>query len=439
MGRPRKRAAPFFGLGEIASAPPPAIQPGMTDSRPHRSTIGFVFAIVLIDMLGFGIIMPVLPGLIMDLGGVNIDEAAVFAGWLGAGYAATQFLFAPVIGNLSDRYGRRPVMLASVLAMAIDYVLMGMAPVLWWLVIGRLAAGMTGASYSAAYACIADITPPEKRAQSFGLMGMAFGFGFIAGPAIGGLLSEFGERAPFYAAAALAFANFLFGLFFLRETLAPENRRPFDWRRANAFAALKALRGQNATVLWFIAALAVWQLAHIVYPAVWAYFAIAAYDFTQREVGLALGMVGLTSALVQGFGLRFIAPRMGEKWSVATGVIGVAVSSVLYAVATSTPMVYLAIAVGALQGLIQPSISALNSRAVDARSQGELQGAVQSIGAIAAIIGPPLYAGVFAKFSGSQAVFDFPSMPLFVATFFALVTLVLFLAGARRLPLTSAS
>ncbi len=396
--------------------------------------MGFVFAIVLIDMLGFGIIMPVLPGLIMNLGDMNIDEAAVFAGWLGAGYAATQFLFAPVIGNLSDRFGRRPVMLASVLAMAIDYVLQGMAPALWWLVIGRLAAGMTGASYSAAYACIADITPPEKRAANFGLMGMAFGFGFIAGPAIGGILSEFGERAPFYAAAALAFANFLFGLFFLRETLAPENRREFRWRQANAFSALKALRGQGATVLWFIAALAVWQLSHIVYPAIWSYFAIAAYGFSQREVGLALGMVGLTSALVQGFGLRFIAPRMGEKWAVATGVIGVCLSSVIYAAATSTAMVYVAITVGALQGLIQPSISALNSRAVDARSQGELQGAVQSIGSIASIIGPPLYAGIFAKFSGAQAIAPFPSMPLFVAAFFALIALGLFLAGARRLP-----
>lgn len=405
-----------------------------TAGRSHRSTMGFVFAIVLIDMLGFGIVMPVLPGLIMDLGGMNIDEAAVFAGWLGAGYAATQFLFAPVIGNLSDRFGRRPVMLASVLAMAIDYVLQGMAPALWWLVMGRLAAGMTGASYSAAYACIADITPPEKRAASFGLMGMAFGFGFIAGPAIGGILSEFGERAPFYAAAALAFANFVFGLFFLHETLAPENRREFRWRRANAFAALKALRGQSATVLWFIAALAVWQLAHIVYPAIWSYFAIAAYGFSQREVGLALGMVGLTSALVQGFGLRFIAPRMGEKWAVATGVIGVCLSSAIYAAATSTAMVYLAITVGALQGLIQPSISALNSRAVDARSQGELQGAVQSIGSIASIIGPPLYAGIFAKFSGAQAIAPFPSMPLFVAAFFALIALGLFLAGARRLP-----
>ena len=405
-----------------------------TAGQSHRSTMGFVFAIVLIDMLGFGIIMPVLPGLIMDLGGMNIDEAAVFAGWLGAGYAATQFLFAPVIGNLSDRFGRRPVMLASVLAMAIDYVLQGMAPSLWWLVLGRLAAGMTGASYSAAYACIADITPPEKRAASFGLMGMAFGFGFIAGPAIGGILSEFGDRAPFYAAAGLAFANFLFGLFFLHETLAPENRREFRWRQANAFSALKALRGQNATVLWFIAALSIWQLSHIVYPAIWSYFAIAAYGFSQREVGLALGMVGLTSALVQGFGLRFIAPRMGEKWAVATGVIGVCLSSIIYALATSTATVYLAITVGALQGLIQPSISALNSRAVDARSQGELQGAVQSIGSIASIIGPPLYAGIFAKFSGAQAIAPFPSMPLFVAAFFALIALALFLAGARKLP-----
>ncbi|MFM5930116.1 MAG: TCR/Tet family MFS transporter [Novosphingobium sp.] len=405
-------------------------------SKPvsHRSTLGFVFAIVLIDMLGFGIIMPVLPGLIMQLGHVDIDGAARFAGWLGAGYAATQFLFAPVIGNLSDRFGRRPVMLASVGAMSVDYLLQGMAPNLWWLVIGRLVAGMTGASYSAAYAAIADITPPEKRAASFGMMGMAFGFGFIAGPALGGILSEFGPRTPFYAASVLALANFLFGLFFLRETLDPENRRPFEWRRANAFAALKALKGQNRTVLWFIAALAVWQLAHVVYPAIWSYFAIAAYGFSQREVGLALGMVGLTSALVQGFGLRRIAPVIGETWSVAVGVIGVCVSSVVYALATTTPVVYLAITLGALQGLIQPSISAMNSRAVDARSQGELQGAVQSMGSIASIIGPPLYSEVFARFSGAGAVIHFPAMPLFVASLFALIAFALFRIGARNLP-----
>ncbi|MBS0482006.1 MAG: TCR/Tet family MFS transporter [Proteobacteria bacterium] len=401
---------------------------------PHRASIGIVFAIVLIDMLGFGIVMPVLPGLIMHLGHVPVDSAAVYAGWLGAGYAAMQFIFAPVIGNLSDRFGRRPVLLASILAMGIDYAIMGIAPALWWLVIGRLIAGMTGASWSAAYAYIADITPPEKRAQSFGLMGMAFGFGFIFGPALGGLLGTIGPQVPFLAAAGLALANFALGLVVLRESLPPDKRRPFQMARANAFASLRALRGQSSTVLWFVAALGVWQLAHTVYPAIWAYFAIAAYGFDEKQIGLALAVVGISSALVQGLGLRLFLPRLGERRAVLIGVAAFAVSAVLYAVARSVPMIYLAIVVGGLQGFIQPSIQALNSRAVDASSQGELQGATQSIGSIAQIIGPPLYAGVFAKFSGPTALVHLPAMPLLVAAGFGLAALALFLRGAALLP-----
>ncbi len=400
---------------------------------PHRASIWVVFTIVLIDMLGFGVVMPVLPRLIMDLGAMPVDGAAVFAGWLGAGYAAMQFLSAPILGNLSDRFGRRPVLLAALLGYGIDYAVMGVAPSLWWLVAGRIAAGITGASYSAAYAYIADITPPEKRAASFGLMGMAFGFGFIFGPALGGLLGTMSPRLPFYTAAGLAFLNFLVGFVVLRESLAPENRRPFEWKRANAFAALRALRRQSGTVLWFVAALGVWQLAHTVYPSIWAYVAIAAWQFDAKQIGLALALVGITSALVQGLGTRFVVPRLGERLAVMLGVGSFAAAAVLYALAASTPMVYLAIVIGGLQGFIQPSISALNSRAVDARSQGELQGATQSIGSIAAIIGPPLYAAVFARFSGPSAIAQLPAMPLLIAAGFALVTLALFLGGARRL------
>lgn len=404
-------------------------------SQTHRASFGFVFAMVLIDMLGFGLVMPVLPQLIMDLGQMDVDRAAVFAGWLGAGYAAMQFVFAPVIGNLSDRFGRRPVLLASILALGVDYTIMGFAPALWFLVVGRAIAGITGASWSAGYAYIADITPPEKRAAAFGTMGMAFGFGFVAGPALGGLLAAgFGPRAPFLAAGGLALANFLFGLAFLRESLASENRRPFDWARANAFAALKALRGQGPTVLWFVAASGVWILAHLVYPAIWTYFAIAAYGFDQKQVGLALAMVGLTSALVQGLGVRYVAPRLGERGAVILGLAGFAAAAVLYLFATTTLAVYVAIAVGSLQGLIGPSIQALNSRAVDARSQGELQGATQAVGSIAQIVGPPLYAGIFARFSGPAAIAQIPAMPLLVAAGIGGLVLLLFLGGARRLP-----
>ena len=401
----------------------------MTD---ERKALTFLFTVVLIDMIGFGIVMPVLPQLIMHLGEMQVDDAAIWAGWLGAGYAAMQFIFAPIIGNLSDRFGRRPVLLAALLGFGIDYIAMGFAPTLWWLVVGRLIAGMTGASYSAAYAYLADITPPEKRAQSFGFIGMAFGFGFIIGPALGGLLGELGPRIPFYAAGTLALANFVFGLFFLKESLAPEHRRPFRLARANAFSALKALSGQSPTVLWFVAALALWQLAHLVYPSIWAYFAIAAYGWSEWKIGISLMAVGIASALVQGFGIRLIVPRVGERVAVALGVASVSLAAMLYAIAWADWIVFVAIFVGGLQGLIMPSINALNSRAVDASSQGELQGATQAVGSLAAVAGPVLYTQLFERFSGGDAIVRLPAMPLLVAAAIAIAMLMIFLYASGR-------
>jgi len=395
----------------------------------QRASIGIVFAVVLIDMLGFGVVMPVLPGLIMHLGHLSVDAAAVWAGWLGAGYAALQFVFAPVIGNLSDRFGRRPVLLASLVGFGIDYLVMALAPSLWWLVLGRLAAGITGASWTAAYAFIADVSPPEKRAANFGLMGMAFGFGFIFGPALGGLLGTLGPHVPFLAAAAMAFTNAAVGWFVLKESLPAERRRPFEWQRANAFAALKALGRQSGATLWFIAASGFWILAHVVYPAMWSYVAIAAWNFDSKAIGLALGVVGLSSALVQGLGLRFVAPRLGEQLAVTIGVASFVASAMLYSLAGSTLAVYVAILVGGLQGFISPSISALASRAIDASSQGELQGATQAAGSLASIVGPPLYSLIFARFHGAGALTQLPTMPFLVAALFSLVTLALFWRG----------
>lgn len=404
----------------------------------QRASIGIVFGIVLIDMLGFGIVMPVLPQLIMQLGQLSVDQAAIWAGWLGAGYAALQFVFAPIIGNLSDRFGRRPVLLASLLAFGIDYLLMGLAPSLWWLVLGRLVAGITGASWSAAYAYIADVSPPEKRAANFGLMGMAFGLGFIFGPALGGLLGTLGPHVPFLAAAGMAFANALLGWFVLKESLPPESRRAFDWRRANAFSALSALGRQSGAALWFIAATGFWMLAHVVYPAMWSYVAIAAWNFDSKAIGLALGVVGLSSALVQGLGLRYVAPKLGERVAVTIGVTSFIASAVLYTTASSTAAIYVAILVGGLQGFISPSISALASKAIDASSQGELQGATQAVGSIASIIGPPLYSLVFNRFHGDGALAQLPTMPFLVAGGFSLVTLMLFLRGLALTKATQA-
>ncbi len=399
----------------------------------RQASITFIFVVVLIDMIGFGIVMPVLPQLIMHLGELPVDKAALWAGWLGAGYAAMQFIFAPILGNLSDRFGRRPVLLAAILAFGIDYILMGFAPSLWWLVLGRLIAGMTGASFSAAYAYLADITEPEKRAESFGMIGMAFGFGFILGPAMGGLLGELGPRVPFYAAGGLALVNFVFGFFFLTESLAVENRRPFKLARANAFSALKVLSGQSRTVLWFVAALAFWQLSHLVYPSIWAYFTIAAYGWSEWKIGLSLMMVGVASALVQGFGIRLLLPRLGEVRAVTLGILTVVSVSFVYAFAWSDWIVFAALLVGGLQGLVMPSINALNSKAVDASSQGELQGATQAVGSLAAIIGPPFYTILFSRFTGEQAVVEFPAAPLIASAAIALIVWAIFLYGFKLL------
>jgi DHA1 family tetracycline resistance protein-like MFS transporter len=398
----------------------------------QRAVLWFLFAVVLVDMIGFGIVMPVLPQLIMHLGDMPVDRAALWAGWLGAGYAAMQFVFAPIIGSLSDRFGRRPVLLACLAGFGLDYLLQGLAPNLGWLIAGRMIAGLTGASYTAAYAYIADVTPPEKRAASFGLMGMAFGFGFIIGPALGGLLGEFGTRVPFLAAAGLAFLNVLFGLFVLKESLPVERRRPFSLRGSNAVSSLRVLRRQSPTVLWFVAAIGVWQLAHVVYPSIWAYFTIEAYGWTSWQIGLSLAAVGVGSALVQGVLLGRLVPRVGEVGAVLIGLAAVLTATAMFAFARSEPVIYAAILVNGLQGLIYPSLNALNSRAVDGSSQGALQGATQAVGSIAQIAGPPMYAIVFARFSGPSAIAQFPAMPLVVAATIATVAVVLFLGGVRR-------
>lgn len=398
----------------------------------RRASVWFVFAVVLIDMIGFGLVMPVLPGLIMDLGDMPIDRAALWAGWLGAGYAAMQFVFAPIIGNLSDRFGRRPVLLACLLAFGIDYLLQGLAPNLWWLVAGRVIAGITGASYGAAYAYIADITPAEHRAAAFGKMGMAFGLGFILGPALGGLLGEYGARVPFLVAGGLALANAVFGYFILTESLAREDRRPFDLSRANAFSALKALSHQSRTVVWFVVAIGIWSLAHVVYPSIWAYFATAAYGWTAWEIGLSLTAVGVGSALVQGLLVGRVVGWIGEIGAMLIGLAALVAVTLVFAFVRSDPIIYFALVVNGLQGLIQPAMAALNSKSVDARSQGELQGATQAVTSLSMIVGPPMYAVIFARFTGPGAVMTFPAMPLLVSIAIAIVSVAVFLGAVQK-------
>ena len=406
----------------------------MDDSHPTpaaKSSLVFVFLVVLIDMLGFGIIMPVLPKLITSITGDTLSGAAVYAGWLAFAYAAMQFVFGPIIGNLSDRFGRRSVLLGALGGYAIAYMLMGFSASILWLFAARIIAGVMGASFSTAYAYIADISPPEKRAQNFGLIGAAFGLGFIIGPAVGGVLGEYGTRLPFFAAAALAALNLVIGFFMLKESHPPEKRRPFNIARANAVVALRGLHGQNKIVFWYATALTVWMTAHVVYPIIFAFYAMEAFGWSEWTVGMALACVGLGAAIVQGLLIRVLIPRIGERNAVIIAALSMAISSVFYVVAGPDQgwLIFLAIPVGSLQGLFQPSINGLMSNAVSDETQGELQGAVASLQSMASVIGPPLFAAVFAAFTVAGSIYYLPGAPFGLAGFVSLVALAIFLRG----------
>ncbi len=303
-------------------------------SQPGRHALVFIFFTVLIDSIGFGVILPVMPRLLTALTGATTAAVTPIAGFLLTTYAVLQFACGPIMGNLGDRYGRRPVLLGSLAAFGFDYLLMGFAPSVGWLFLGRAVAGVAGAVYSPAMAYIADVSPPEKRAQSFGVMGAAFGGGFILGPAIGGLLGALGPRAPFLVAAALAGVNFLYGYFVLPESLTRERRRKFEWSRANPLGTLLALRRYPA-VIAIAGAVFLWQLAHQVYPSTWAFFAKIRFQWSEIEIGASLAFVGVLMAFTQGFLTGKIVPRIGEYRAMVLGVGSGVVSMLMLAFATT--------------------------------------------------------------------------------------------------------
>lgn len=352
----------------------------------HRA-VPIALAAVLIDAIGFGIVLPVLPTLIVELTGETLPEATRIGGWLIIVFAVAHFFAGPILGNLGDRYGRRPVILAAMLIFAIDYALMAFAPTIAWLFAGRLIAGIAGAVYGPANAILADVTPPEKRGATFGLMGAAFGIGFIIGPAIGGLLGEFGPRTPFMVAGALAALNATWIFFVLPETLAPENRRKFEWKRANplgTFGPLFAMKG----ALPLLAVAFIWQLAHQVYPATWAFYAELAHGWDSRAIGWSLAASGTAMALTQIFVTGRAIAALGETKTLMIGLIVGTLAYAAYAFATEGWQVYVILMFGALQMLAYPSLNAMLSRRVDASNQGALQGGMASIASVAAILGP---------------------------------------------------
>lgn len=398
--------------------------------RDSSAAISFIFITILIDAIGLGIVLPVTPDLIMELTGTSVSEASLYGGWMAFAYAVMQFTFGPVVGNLSDRFGRRPVLLLSLLTFGIDYALMAFAPTVTWLFIGRAIAGMAGAAHSSANAYIADVSPPEKRAQNFGLMGAAFGLGFILGPALGGFMGHFGTRAPFYAAAVLALINMLYGIFVLPESLPKEARRPFHWRRANTLGTVLELRKYPAVPL-LATIMFLWTLAHQVLPTTWAFYAQARFQWSPLEIGFSLAFAGVMMALVQAGLTRVMVPKLGEHMAVLVGLVTGGLGYVLYAVVWQGWMVYPAMVVGMFGGLTFPSLNALMSQKIPPSSQGELQGAVASLFSLTAIIGPVLMTQLFGYFTSPAAPIYFPGAAFMCAALMVLMSIVLFLRADR--------
>jgi MFS transporter, DHA1 family, tetracycline resistance protein len=388
--------------------------------------LAFIFITVLIDAIGFGVVIPVFPQLIVKLTGRDLAHAAEVSGWIAFLYASVQFLMGPVIGGLSDRFGRRPVLLASLAAFAADYVVMAFAPTLWWLVAARVVAGITGATFPTAYAYIADVTPPEKRGANFGVIGMAFGFGFIIGPALGGFVAKFGNEVPFLVSAGLAAANLLYGLIVLPESLPPERRRAFEWRRANPVGALMRLKSAHPVVLMLGATVFVWTLSYQSLYSIWSYHGQLRYGWNPEQVGWSLAAVGVTGAIVQGFLGRKLIPRFGQRRIIMLGMASAVAGYSSYAMADAGWMVYIGIVLSAFQGLVFPCLQGLMSAEMGPAEQGELQGAVASIQSLSAIVGPPLMTTVFARFSATDAPIYAPGAPFLVSLVFVGLTAVIY-------------
>jgi DHA1 family tetracycline resistance protein-like MFS transporter len=389
-----------------------------------QRALAFVFVTALLDSIGFGIIAPVMPQLLMEVSGQGISQAAQYGGALMTAYAAMQLVFSPLMGNLSDRVGRRPVLLISLSVLCFDYAMMSWAPTLAWLFLGRFIGGVAASTFSICGAFIADVTPPAKRAQSFGIIGAAFGLGFIIGPVLGGMLSAYGTRAPFMGAAALTALSLVYGTFVLPETLAPENRRPFDLRRANPVGTLLSLR-KHPSVLGMIAAYFIFLLGHQSLPAMWSYFVIERFQWSEAEVGYSLGFVGLVMVVVQAFLLGLALKRLGERRAAYLGYAFAIFSFFGFAAATRSWQLYPMLVACGLQGFVSPALRGLMSAQVPANAQGELQGGLSSLMSLSQIVSPPVLAQVFAVFTqhGGAAPY-LPGAPWLLAALFTIVSAV---------------
>jgi Arabinose efflux permease len=376
----------------------------------RKSAMGFIFVTLLIDVMGWGLIIPVMGDLISQLKGIPVNEASAYGSYLLAAFAGTQFLFAPIMGNLSDRYGRRPVLLSALLGFGIDYIILALAPTYEWLFAGRVIAGMTGASFTAATAYIADISADETtRAKNFGLIGAAFGLGFILGPALGTLLSTWGIRAPFYGAATLCLLNCLYGYFLLPESLPKENRRRFEWKRANPLGSLKFLYRHTGIRSLAVSFFLIYFGAQAV-QGNWNFYTMYRFNWSEKMVGLSLILVGVLVGAVQGGLTRVVVPKLGNEKSIYLGLSLYTLGLVLFAFATQGWMMFVFLVPYCLGGLCGPSLQSVISMRVPSSQQGELQGALTGLMSITTIFGPLILNHAFTYFTSKKAPFYFPGV-----------------------------
>jgi DHA1 family tetracycline resistance protein-like MFS transporter len=394
----------------------------LTTSR--TPALGFIFVTILIDCIGFGVIIPVMPALIMELGQVGNSEASRLGGYLLFAFAAMQFLCSPIMGALSDQYGRRPVLLASLLGFGLDYILLAFAPTIGWLFLGRLVAGGMGASFTTAGAYIADISEPEKRAQNFGMIGAAFGLGFIIGPAIGGLLGNYGARIPFLVAAGLSLVNCLYGFFILPESLKIENRRAFDWKRANPINSLLNLK-RYPLIIGLVASLVLIYIAAHAVQSNWSFYTIEKFKWSPAMIGWSLTAVGVLISAVQGGLIRVVIPKWGQKRSLYIGLGLYVIGFVLFSFATAGWMMFVFLIPYCLGGIAGPALQGIISTQVPANEQGELQGALTGLMSATSIAGPLLMTQLFSYFTSSSSPIYFPGAPMLMGAFLTFLSLLL--------------
>ncbi len=403
--------------------------------KKNSKAIFFILVTVLIDVIGIGIIIPIMPSLYQELSGGSISEASQYSAYLVFIYAIMQFIFSPIIGGLSDQYGRRPVLLLSLFGFGLDFIFLALAPSIGWLFIGRIISGIFGASFTTANAYIADVTEPEKRAQSFGMLGAAFGLGFIIGPSLGGILGEMGSRLPFWVAAGLAFINWLYGYFILPESLLPENRRKFNIKRANPIGSLINLK-KHPYILALVLSLFLVNVSNFATQGTWSFYTIEKFNWSKLEVGLSLGFVGLMVAIVQGGLIRLIIPKLGQEKSLFLGLAINSIGLLGFAFASSSWMMYAIMVPFAIGGLAGPAFQGIISNQVQKNEQGELQGGLTSLMSIAAIVGQPLMLGLFRVFTKENGIAYLPGAPFIMGSILSIISLFLTIRTIKRAKFT---